>query len=211
MAQKKAAREKPVRPWRRRKRGSLRSRSGLFEASAVTSRVRLGGQARHSPRLRPRIRHRPQTACGRCRPWEPTALHDSSGIRYHLAANTTATPSLKRGPCQWRISLRPVRRNRILGMKTAKTRSKVSGAGHPAQNLRLISRHPAQAKPRGCARVLPVVQRGIMCHATPGRGELQIGRLRDISGGSLLYRGAGRATAWARRLGHYSVLIAVRR
>src|SRR3954453_2559881 len=68
---------------------------------------------------KPRIRPRPQTACGRCRPWEPTALHDSSGIRYHLAANATATPSLKRGPCHATFLIRRGRRNAVFRRETA--------------------------------------------------------------------------------------------
>ena len=43
-------------------------------------------------RFRPQAGYRPQTICGRYRPWEPTALHDSSGVLHHLAVTATATP-----------------------------------------------------------------------------------------------------------------------
>ena len=87
---KKGRTEKSVRPWRRRKRGSSRVRRSLAWSSGDAVRTNPlcivfdHGRLKQTRRDEPRIRHRPQTACGRCRPWEPTALHDSSGIRVPL-------------------------------------------------------------------------------------------------------------------------------
>jgi hypothetical protein len=103
---KKGRTEKSVRPWRRRKRGSLRIRHAMRLNQQVT---RCGTNAlwiilTEPGRSKP-VAMSPGSGTAR-RPPAGGAVRGNqprSMIRvvfaYHLAANATATPSLKRGPC----------------------------------------------------------------------------------------------------------------